>query len=197
MIMKEEGFSVIQVNESTLPEYFNFYTSNLDAKTTERKKIETFKKQLKEGYKFFFVVRESGEKVGTFALFKNPTTTKFWKLPFFPKTSLDFAGLSVAKKYQHKTLNNKYSLASGKILLGIINAAENKAKEMGAKRINVLIERTNLNWRQGSFDRGINSRKGYKKNRTLTTKMALGRIYQRVVKKRNLPKITVLTKRVK
>lgn len=143
------------------------------------------------------MVRPNGEKVGTFALFENPATTKFWKIPFFSKTSLDFAGLSVAKKYQHKTLKEKYSLASGKILLGIINAAENKAREMGAKRINVLIERTNTNWRQSSFGKGLNKRQGYKKNRSLTAKMALGRIYQSAVKKRKLPKITVLTKRVR
>ena len=160
--MKGERFGVVQVNESTLREYYKFYTSNLDANTKARKNFGTFERQLKNGYKFFFVVGKGGEKVGTFALFKNPATTKlFWRVPFFSKTSLDFAGLSVAKKYQHKTLSNKYSLGSGKILLGVINAAESKAKEMGAKKLNVLIERTNPNWRQSSLGGGINSKGGY------------------------------------
>ncbi|NMA44584.1 MAG: hypothetical protein GX950_02125 [Candidatus Diapherotrites archaeon] len=193
--MKGERFGVVQVNESTLREYYKFYTSNLDANTKARKNFGTFERQLKNGYKFFFVVGKGGEKVGTFALFKNPATTKlFWRVPFFSKTSLDFAGLSVAKKYQHKTLSNKYSLGSGKILLGVINAAESKAKEMGAKKLNVLIERTNPNWRQSSLGGGINSKGGYKRNRTLTTKMALARWYQKKIKKRSIPKLTVLTK---
>jgi hypothetical protein len=41
---------------------------------------------------------------------------------------------------------------------------------------------------------GINSKGGYKRNRTLTTKMALARWYQKKIKKRSIPKLTVLTK---
>lgn len=51
--MNNAKLKIIQVTENTLPAYFDFYISNLDGKTLERKKIETFEKQLKEGYKFF------------------------------------------------------------------------------------------------------------------------------------------------
>ena len=66
--MKGERFGVVQVNESTLREYYKFYTSNLDANTKARKNFGTFERQLKNGYKFFCCGK--GGKVGTFALFK-------------------------------------------------------------------------------------------------------------------------------
>ena len=70
------------------------------------------------------------------------------------------------------------------------------AKKMGAKRLNVMIEGNNPHWRQ-NLARGSKGIFRYKTSRTLTAKMRMGAWYSKVVKKKKVPKITVLTKRLK
>lgn len=191
--MENKTFLALEVNQSNLEEYYKFYRDNLTENQKQFKSLKLFENQLKKGVRFFFVKDKKGETVGTFFLFKNKTTTSIFGIPFFAKNTLDFGGLSVAKKLQR---SDDKGLASGKVTLGIIKAAEEVAKKMGAKRLNVMIEGNNPHWRQ-NLARGSKGIFRYKTSRTLTAKMRMGAWYSKVVKKKKVPKITVLTKRLK
>jgi hypothetical protein len=115
-----------------------------------------FRKKMKQGLVFFFI-ESNGQRIGIFGIdAKEPRSRKMLQRlrqkisPFSVRFKGVISHLALAPEFRRKP----------KLFLRVINLIEGKARELGLKKVKVLIDKDNPNWRK-TLKRGFKGAHGY------------------------------------